>query len=63
MRVMKIRLDKWEESLLMVMAVLSFYLALCHVHPWNCLYYMGFGLAIGFLWGSEPVEVKKHARK
>jgi hypothetical protein len=58
-----IRLERWEESLLMVIAVASFLLAGIHVHPWNCLYYMGFGLAIGMLWGSEPAEVKSNARK
>lgn len=58
-----IRLEIWQESLLMVIAVASFLLALFHTHPWNCMYFMGFGLAIGMLWGSEPVEVKKHARK
>lgn len=60
-----IRLNNLEEFLLMVVAVVSFLLGLFHAYPWNCLYYVGFGLAIGFLWGSEPVEVEvnEHARK
>jgi hypothetical protein len=63
MRVMMIRLENWEDFLLMFVAVASFLLALFHTQPWNCLYYMGFELAIGALWCSEPVEVNKNARK
>jgi len=58
-----IRLENWEDFLLMFVAVASFLLALFHTQPWNYLYYMGFGLAIGALWCSEPIEVKSNARK